>query len=180
MAQRNVLQFIILGLLDQQPLTGYELTKAFDSDIGEFWSAQHSQIYPQLSKLEAAGNITHTEEIAGERLERKRYSLTASGQASLNAWLEAPTTPTTSGKDEFAVKLYFIQALTDPRLQPMLQAQCNFHEAKRTHLRHQLATKFPKGADPTNFGHYLILEHAVRREEEYCQWLQAALRQIEA
>ena len=34
MAQKNKLQFIILGLLNQQPLTGYDLTKAFDDEIG--------------------------------------------------------------------------------------------------------------------------------------------------
>ncbi|WP_461215422.1 PadR family transcriptional regulator [Lacticaseibacillus sp. GG6-2] len=179
MAQRNVLQFIILGLLQQAPLTGYELTKAFDSDIGEFWSAQHSQIYPQLRKLETAGSIAHVEEVSGERLERKRYSLTDAGRDILNTWLSEATVPTTSGKDEFAVKLYFIQDITDPRLRPMLQAQCDFHEAKRTHLQHQLATKFPDGADPANFGHYLILDHAVRREDEYCQWLQAALKEVD-
>lgn len=180
MAQRNILQFIILGLLQQAPLTGYELTKAFDSDIGEFWSAQHSQIYPQLNKLEAAGNITHTEEIAGARLERKRYSLTPAGQAALDAWLQAPTVPTTNGKDEFAVKLYFIHDASDARLRPMLQAQCDYHVAKRLHLRHQLATKFPDGGDPHDFGHYLILTHAVQREEEYCQWLQQALAGVTA
>ncbi|WCL70465.1 helix-turn-helix transcriptional regulator [Lactiplantibacillus plantarum] len=55
MAQKNKLQFIILGLLNQQPLTGYDLTKAFDDEIGEFWQAQHSQIYPQLKRLEEQG-----------------------------------------------------------------------------------------------------------------------------
>ena len=52
MAQKNRLQYIILGLLNIESKTGYDLTKAFDSDIGEFWSANHSQIYPLLKKME--------------------------------------------------------------------------------------------------------------------------------
>lgn len=178
MAQKNILQFIILGLLHQQPRTGYELTKAFDSDLGEFWSAQHSQIYPQLRRLEEAGAIVHADEVTGEKLERKRYSLTATGEAALNDWLDEETVPAASGKDEFAVKLYFIDALTDPRLPAMLAAQANFHEAKLAHLRRQLATKFPLGQPTAGIGHYLILDHAIKREVEYCQWLQAALQML--
>lgn len=175
MAQRNLLQFIILGLLHQTPRTGYELTKAFDSDIGEFWSAQHSQIYPQLQKLETAGALTHTEEVTGEKLARKRYAITDTGLETLNHWLAAPTPASTNGKDEFALKLYFIPDANDPRLRPMLEAQQLEHTTKRTHLEHQLATKFPDGAPAVGLGHYLILQHAVSREHEYCDWLATAL-----
>lgn len=179
MAQRNLLQFIILGLLDQTPMTGYELTKAFDSDIGEFWSAQHSQIYPQLQKLETAGLLTHTEEVTGEKLARKRYAITASGLTRLNDWLAAATVAASNGKDEFALKLYFIPNAHDPRLKPMLEAQQSAHLEKRAHLEHQLATKFPHGAPQSGLGHYLILQHAVSREHEYCDWLASALSQCQ-
>ncbi|MFD1483666.1 PadR family transcriptional regulator [Lacticaseibacillus baoqingensis] len=178
MAQRNILQFIILGLVTDQPRTGYELTKAFDNDIGEFWSAQHSQIYPQLKTLEAKGWLTHTEEITGEKLNRKRYAATKSGKAALNDWLTAASEPVSGAKDEFVLKLYFIHDQTDARLKPMLTTQLIWHEQRRDHLRKQLATKFPNGADALDFGHFLILEHALHREEEYCQWLQAALAQL--
>jgi len=44
MAQKNRLKYILLGLLNRQRQTGYDLAKSFDSDIGEFWTANHSQI----------------------------------------------------------------------------------------------------------------------------------------
>ncbi len=72
MAQRNKLKFIILGLLSENELTGYDITKAFDSDIGEFWSANHSQIYPLLKRLEDNQLITHRLTITGEKLEKNR------------------------------------------------------------------------------------------------------------
>lgn len=76
MAQKNILQYIILGLLDQEPRTGYELTQDFAHEIGEFWQAQHSQIYPLLARMEEQGLITHSVEVAGTKLEKKRYSIT--------------------------------------------------------------------------------------------------------
>ncbi|MCI1986466.1 MAG: PadR family transcriptional regulator [Lactobacillus sp.] len=178
MAQRNILQFIILGLINERPKTGYDLTKDFDYAIGEFWTAQHSQIYPQLKSLETKGWLSHTEEISGEKLNRKRYAITTTGQAALSHWLSTATAHPTNGKDEFVLKLYFLHDQNDARLRPMLTAQQADHEQRRDHLRRQLATKFPNGSDPHDFGHFLILDHAVRREEEYCQWLQAALEQL--
>lgn len=32
-------------------MTGYDLMKQFESTLCEFWSAKHSQIYPELKKL---------------------------------------------------------------------------------------------------------------------------------
>lgn len=180
MAQRNVLQYIILGLLDQRPLTGYELTKAFDSDIGEFWSAQHSQIYPQLRKLEEAALIKHEDEISGEKLTRKRYDVMPAGQVMLNDWLASDATESAPGKDEFPLKLYFIRTAQDRRLGPMLWAQQSLHEQKLIHLRHQMATKFPEGVGKSDFGHYLVLDYAVRRETAYCAWLTDAIARVEA
>ncbi|WP_155285827.1 PadR family transcriptional regulator [Lacticaseibacillus zhaodongensis] len=178
MAKRNILQFIILGLLNQQARTGYELTKAFDSDIGEFWSAQHSQIYPQLQRLEADGQIIHSDEVSGEKLNRKRYAVTSAGQAALNDWLAADTEPTIGGRDEFALKLYFIKSPSDPRLQRMLAEQQAFHTQKCAHLQAQMAAKFPERQHADDFGHYLVLDHAIRRETAYVQWLQSASEQL--
>ncbi|VDG20887.1 PadR family transcriptional regulator [Lactobacillus paraplantarum] [Lactiplantibacillus mudanjiangensis] len=176
MAQKNKLQFIILGLLNQQPLTGYDLTKAFDTEIGEFWQAQHSQIYPQLKRLEEQGYITHEITISGEKLEKKLYHITAIGQTLLGSWISDGTPDLTATKDEFILKLYFIQTNRDPRLKAMVQEQLQLHTDKLTHLQQRLATVFPTKASQTaNYGHYLILQHALGREDYYVNWLNQTL-----
>ncbi|XVL26568.1 hypothetical protein AAA443_12200 [Staphylococcus equorum] len=40
MAQKNILQYILLGLLKNQSLSGYDIKKSFEKDIGEFWQAK--------------------------------------------------------------------------------------------------------------------------------------------
>ena len=47
----------LLGLLAGRPMSGYELTKTFDGSLRYVWAAQHSQIYPELGRLLAAGLI---------------------------------------------------------------------------------------------------------------------------
>ncbi len=53
------LKYAILGLLNQKEMTGYDLMKQFESTLCEFWSAKHSQIYPELKKLTDEGSIAY-------------------------------------------------------------------------------------------------------------------------
>lgn len=71
MARKNTLRYILLGLLSKKKMTGYELNQSFKNEIGEFWQAKHSQIYPELAKMEEQGIIQHQVEITGEKLEKE-------------------------------------------------------------------------------------------------------------
>ena len=46
------LRHAMLGLLTLAPSNGYELTRRFDQSLRNAWHASHSQIYPELAKLE--------------------------------------------------------------------------------------------------------------------------------
>ncbi len=51
----------LIGLLAREgPLTGYELTKAFDRSVNYVWHALPGQIYPELARLVKAGFIRQT------------------------------------------------------------------------------------------------------------------------
>lgn len=70
----ETLKYAILGLLMKKDMTGYELTKEFNSALFEFWNASHSQIYPKLKALTKEGLIEYHIEITGTVLEKK-YTL---------------------------------------------------------------------------------------------------------
>ena len=72
----GVLGHLLLGLLSRSEQTGYELTRAFDTTLKNVWGASHSQIYPELAKLEGRGLIRKT--TAGPR-GSQRYAVTAEG-----------------------------------------------------------------------------------------------------
>ena len=57
MAKGNNLQYVLLGLLAKQDLTGYDIKKLFAQEVGDFWCARHSQVYPELRKLEESPAI---------------------------------------------------------------------------------------------------------------------------
>ena len=42
MAQKNILKYILLGLLSHQQLAGYDIKKLFEGELGDFWYSNHS------------------------------------------------------------------------------------------------------------------------------------------
>ena len=60
------------GLLAEEPRTGYGLLKHFEQSLAYAWPASHSQIYPELARLLAAGLIRE-----GERAPARRPAVRA-------------------------------------------------------------------------------------------------------
>lgn len=103
------LRHAVLGLLARRPSTGYELTRAFDRSLRTSWHARHSQIYPELARLEAAGLI----ELIGEGARRsKTYGITDAGLTELRRWL-VEAEPDRSQRNESGLRL-FLTPLLEP------------------------------------------------------------------
>ncbi len=103
------LRYAVLGLLARRPSTGYELTQTFDRSLRTSWHARHSQIYPELAKLEAADLA----EVVGRGARRsKTYAITAAGRAELRRWL-VEAQPDRSQRSESGLRL-FLTPLLDP------------------------------------------------------------------
>jgi DNA-binding PadR family transcriptional regulator len=81
------LRFAALGLLAQEPGSGYDLLRRFDSSMANVWAATQSQLYGELGKLEHEGLI----EVAAEGpRRRKMYAITDTGRDALREWLATP------------------------------------------------------------------------------------------
>jgi DNA-binding MarR family transcriptional regulator len=82
--------YLVLGLLGAMgPSTSYDLKRAVNRSIGEFWSFPHSQLYAEPVRLAAAGLLVEEREEKGRR--RRLWSITAAGRDALDAWLAEPT-----------------------------------------------------------------------------------------
>ena len=63
----GTLKYAILGLLNRKNMTGYDLSKEFETTLFEFWNAKHSQIYPELKSLSENGLVRYEVEIWRKR-----------------------------------------------------------------------------------------------------------------
>lgn len=172
----GTLRYAVLGLLNRNDMTGYEITKAFEEALSEFWSARHSQIYPELKKLADEDLVRFETEVSGTQLERKRYSITPAGERAFLAWersdLELKATP----KDEFRLQLFFSDSLSPEERVALVENHLERHRARLDHLRrnreHYGATEELTGAELSDC---LVLTGAIYREEATCSWLKECL-----
>ncbi len=102
----GTLKYAILGLLNRNEMTGYELSKEFETTLFEFWNAKHSQIYPELKSLNAEGLIQYRVEITGNVLEKKVYTITDEGRRDFSEWEETLCPIQTASKDESRLRLF--------------------------------------------------------------------------
>jgi DNA-binding PadR family transcriptional regulator len=81
------LPHVLLGLL-ARPASGYELGQVFGQSVRHFWSAELSQIYPALARLEKDGLLISHAEPSDKGPPKKIYRRTRAGTRALRLWLE--------------------------------------------------------------------------------------------
>lgn len=83
--KKGMLDILLLKLLEEEPLYGYDLMQQLDTRSGGYFAAKEGTLYPVLYRLEDAGFI-HSEwrQEEGRRgAPRKYYGITETGSTYL-------------------------------------------------------------------------------------------------
>jgi DNA-binding PadR family transcriptional regulator len=125
----GVLDLAVLGLLNESPMHGYELSKRLKTMLGPFRVISYGTLYPCLSALQAIGYIT-SDESASEsgpgRRKKHVYKLTAEGKERLQEQLSEGG-PSAWEDESFGVRFaFFAQTDAETRLRIL--------EGRRTRL----------------------------------------------
>ncbi len=75
----------MLGLLSLRPMSAYELVQGYGRSLGQIMSRSEAAIYAEPKRLEAAGLVSGTDEMRGQRVVAV-YRITDAGLADLEAW----------------------------------------------------------------------------------------------
>jgi DNA-binding PadR family transcriptional regulator len=120
--------YAVLSLLDLLgEATPYDLKRALEASVENFWPVPHTTFYEEPSRLAGAGYLSVRQEKTGRR--RKRYALTDSGRAALREWADSPATSPPQVRDEGMLKIF---AGADPR--PIVAARAQWQRTKLTEL----------------------------------------------
>ena len=178
----RTLKYAILGLINRRPLTGYDITKEFNSGLVDFWYAKHSQIYPELKKLTDEDLISYETIIQGEKLEKKLYTITEKGKKCLQKWLEKDDPLEPTPKDIFRLKAYFCDEMDSDTLLKQFQSALNKHSERLEYLENcmeeLLKKKDVSKVSSPQFGDYIVLNGAIMREKTYIEWLEDCIKKI--
>jgi DNA-binding PadR family transcriptional regulator len=180
----TTLGYALLGLLARGPASGYDLTRELRAPIGFFWRARHSQIYPELARLEAEALVTHELIEQHDLPDKKVYTITAAGHDALRRWVTEPVEPPMV-RDEMLLKTYSLW-LAEPEA-----ARALFRDQERRHaeqlavyeaLRQQLEAKGEDAIarlDSPHFASYITLQKGISYERQYLEWCRWVVQLLE-
>jgi PadR family transcriptional regulator, regulatory protein AphA len=170
------LPHIILGLLQQQSMTGYDLKNScFDKSIAHLWAADQAQIYRTLDKLVEQLWVVYEVQIQQDRPNRKVYSLTTAGKAELWRWLQE-SQPLPPLREPLLVQLFLAQSseLTDEIIVNLLKQQLTAHQEKMSCyqlLEQQPEVTTDSAIDQQSIIRSLVIELLIEKEKTYIDWL---------
>ena len=176
MANTKKMDYVLLGLLSHESMTGYEIKKRLDTALRFFWGGSYGSIYPTLNQLEKEGKVTR-EDVSSNGREKISYSITEYGKDSLKEWLRKPVE-----KDELRyetlLKLFFGNETGMEGAKEHIE---RFEEKCKSELfiLNMFAENLGKYLeDDTHKHYYLTVKFGIKTYESYLEWCQEAKEQI--
>jgi len=184
------LRHALLGFLTTEPTSGYRLAQEFSESAGWFWYASHSQIHPELRRLEEAGLVT-SEVGAGDARGTRTYRITDAGRAELDRWLKDGATEYPPVRDVERIRLLFLDQQPLEVIRKHFEAHIDHHrrllqiysdqlDANQRgvfpRLVKRLAVAAPGTEDIVQGLKEIALKGQVMRAETEITWAENALR----
>lgn len=133
MKSNDRITIIILGLLSQYPMSGYDLKQQMEISVSNFVRPSYGNIYPTLKKLEASQLIERLAETNARH--KKVFKATAAGHNVLVKWLGSPL----DDSEPFLLREYFFSFISVREQNQLIQAYLLRLEA--LHTRYQWIEK---------------------------------------
>lgn len=191
-----MLELPILGLLEEEPMHGYELKKRLDDTVGVVAGVSYGSLYPALKRLEKAGAIEAvdpaaepgapipaTGSIGGEtaaarvrrrlttsKRKRKEYRITDRGREVLRELLTADED---AGDDRaFALKLAFCRYLEpDDRIR-LFERRRAWLSEKLARVRRALTGGGERALGPDDLYTRSLIEHDGESTQRDLEWVE--------
>ncbi len=183
-----MLKYILLGFLNYEPMTGYDLKRSIDGSTAHFWHAYHSQIYTTLRKMERDGLVTSIVDDRDEKLERRIYEITELGKSQLKEWLGKSLTELPPSKDSLLVRLFFSGSRDSQAVLNELRFQRQLHQ-QQLEIYQQIQSE-AKAESRVNSNAIEIdreakfwqmtLNFGLEYEKMYLKWLDETITKIES
>jgi PadR family transcriptional regulator, regulatory protein AphA len=157
-------KYLILGLLAQNPMTGYDMRKHVQDVLSVVTNASYGTLYPTLHKLLDDGAVQMDEVEQEGRPSKKVYQITNKGTKDLQGWLKQPPADDKI-KREFLLKLYFAQEMPEQDLRKMLLR-------RREEMQVRLASLYTEREAANDPRQKWILDYALSMYQAEMTWLE--------
>jgi PadR family transcriptional regulator, regulatory protein AphA len=159
------LRHAALGLLAQEPASGYDLLKKFKLSMDNMWPATQSQLYGELNKLADTGLIKVADR--GPR-GRKEYAITDAGRDELTRWMTSPHDDPPI-RNAAMLRVFLLGQLNPSQAREYLERLRSASEQEHAHFE-QIHDMFDWAADDDAFFARAVLEQGLRWTQHEIDW----------
>jgi DNA-binding PadR family transcriptional regulator len=164
-------ELLLLGLLREEEMHGYQLNEFIDSHLGETVYLKKPTAYRLLNKMASYGWVTYREEQEGNRPPRRVYALTAKGESQFQKMLRENLVKYEAPEFSGNVGILFLHALSPDEAATLLRQRRESVEELlqqvRCHDAHDHTTM-------------LLLLHQTRHLETELEWLDQVITELES
>ncbi|MFJ1927785.1 MULTISPECIES: PadR family transcriptional regulator [unclassified Streptomyces] len=178
------LKYAVLAALLEGDASGYDLAKVFDVSVADFWSTTPQQLYRELDRLAGSGLIKARVVEQQRRPNKRMFTLTEAGRASLAAFTAEPPRPIAI-RDELLVMTQAVDAGDQDAVRASVAERMEWARAKLARYE-RLRDRLLDGRDEETYlaetdrvGPYLTLMRGRSFEAENLRWGERVLRILE-
>lgn len=174
---------VLAALMDGEA-SGYDLAKAFDATVANYWMATPQQLYKELERMTADGLIEARVVEQERRPNKKVHSISDAGRQVLRDFIAEATKPAAI-RDDMLVKVQGMATGDSEAVEAVLvermgwaRAKLARYERRRTRM---LAGRSEQAylSESERIGPYLTLLRGIAFEQENIRWAEFALGVIQ-
>jgi DNA-binding PadR family transcriptional regulator len=166
-------RYFILGLLAQQPMSGYDIRRFLQSLGWLLGSPSYGAIYPALHALANDGLVLVDVMSRPDKPLRKIYTITQPGRQALEEWVARPVEAGVKLKS-FIMQLILAGDFAQPALVAHLQQRRETVQSHHSTLEQTIQDL----GDRANAGQRLALEYGLATSAAEVEWLDDTLARV--
>jgi len=172
-------RLVILGLLRNESLHGYELKHIIEEHMGDWTKIPVGSIYFALDKLAKEGKIRELSvEREGKRPEKTVYEITQSGEEEFFALLRGCLETNDKEYHEIDIGIAFLDALKPKEAAALFRARVSVLEAEVSRLKKHKAERMRLAEVPPSAK--AIFSHSQKHLEAELAWSREVLSELDA
>jgi DNA-binding PadR family transcriptional regulator len=163
-----MLELAILGLLKEQPMHGYQLSRELSENLGGFWRVSYGSLYPTLRRLAKSDEVealASEETTVGRR--KQVYRITEKGEEAFLQLLQETPHDNQTEDQRFRVRLAFFRYLPPETRLRMLERRRAYLEDRLSTIKGSLRATSERADDYT----LALMEHGRSATESDIAWL---------
>lgn len=170
-----MLDNIVLGMILDEPRTGYDIKKLIEAGVGNFYKVSYGNLYPALKRLADERLVTLDEQTHGKKV-KKYYIATDDGKKSFMEWLSIPFDHSLGG-EALMVKIFFFGRLPeDARRRQLGEYEVHFRQSLRKLMAMEKAILKEEG-ETVDYFEISTLYLGIRNTQIAIDWVKYIMRQ---